>query len=111
MIRIKKIKYLLLVLYVCFFIPFKVSESDNRRVLLYPNPTDGLLHLDLINIDFSIQKIQIFNTLGKQDYHELSIRQNSDLAIIDAGHLSSGVYYLRAYYDKNRFITKPFIID
>lgn len=60
------------------------------KVNIYPNPTNGLLHISGIRID----NIIIYNALGQQ-FKSISNVQNDEATItIDCSGLNHGVYYV-----------------
>lgn len=78
------------------------SESE---LILYPNPTNGLLRLE--SSSTSEYSIKIISSLGQLVYLNSSLRSNSQ---IDVSKLPSGAYTL-LIYDKqsNESISKRFI--
>lgn len=78
-----------------------INEIDSQNLILYPNPTNDNLRIDLPNNKISnISIIDIYGKLLSQHYST----QN-----IDVSNLISGVYYLRVVTDKEIIITKPFV--
>lgn len=74
-----------------------VTES----IIVYPNPTTGLISLDKIRTG----QLQIFNTVGQEVYaKELEEEQNLDLS-----NLEAGTYLLRIKEDK-KYIQQTIII-
>jgi len=79
--------------------------SSDNGVIIYPNPAS-----DLINIQCrssGINKIKIYNAIG-----ELCLEKNinSENTVIDIHSLSSGLYVIQFYQNKNQsFINKKII--
>lgn len=71
-----------------------MSEVDllaSNEIILYPNPTTGMIHLQHDN---KIQSIQIYNMVGKLLInHHCEGELASD---IDLSSLANGIYYVKA---------------
>ena len=61
---------------------------------LYPNPTTGLLTIELINPVHNNMKIEIYNLHGQKIY-SLQFNPNEGKEIIDLGGLPKGIYMVR----------------
>ena len=84
--------YQLLPRYTADLITTSVSTNDpelGALIQLYPNPTDGLLTIEL---NTKVEQVQVYNQLGMllQSYVELEGRQEVDLS-----GFSSGMYFVR----------------
>ena len=66
---------------------------EQEKLMVYPNPNAGLLHLDLIGIDSPVN-FEIVNTLGQtvHQWQHSDARQTIDL---DKLQISAGMYYIR----------------
>ncbi|RLD30625.1 MAG: hypothetical protein DRI70_00605 [Bacteroidetes bacterium] len=73
--------------------PLGISDNNYSRVVLYPNPTQGLVTL---LSDQTITKIELLNSLGQ------NIDLTWDTSQIDLSKLESGIYFLRIQ-DHNGF--------
>ncbi len=73
--------------------PLGISDNNYSRVVLYPNPTQGLVTLFS---DQTITKIELLNSLGQ------NIDLTWDTSQIDLSKLESGIYFLRIQ-DHNGF--------
>jgi len=70
------------------------STSENENLLLFPNPTSGIVTIDIGNFLNSEYTIGIFNALGmKISNVKNSVRKEVQ---IDLSHLPSGIYFLQA---------------
>ena len=67
-----------------------VEESNNDELMVYPNPTNGMLTLKLSDYT-SYESIQVFNPMGQLVFSE---NLNSDLIQLDLSELSAGVYHV-----------------
>lgn len=68
-----------------------VSEFEISNISLHPNPTKGIV---TINSSYSIDKIEVYNTLGKMVAKAKS-------STIDLSQQTDGIYFLRIYSDLN----------
>lgn len=67
--------------------------STQNKVLVYPNPTNGTLNIDLYTNDNEINKCEIYNLQG-QLVHSKDIRTGST-ATLHIEHLKQGLYLLQ----------------
>jgi Secretion system C-terminal sorting domain len=79
----------------------EVAASEN--VLLYPNPTNGLLHLETTQ---PINSIEITNVLGKQLY---SATKNNIQTELNISNFINGVYFIRLTDLKGNTVVKKII--
>lgn len=73
--------------------PLSVNNpSIDSEIELYPNPTSDKLTITINNINYSENRISIFNILGQRIYVSNTITNNSIIA--DFSNLSNGLYYI-----------------
>lgn len=77
----------------------KHITKDDASLTLYPNPVSNLLTINATN---RIEKIEVFNMLGKK---VLSSNSNK----IDVSNLSSGMYISKIYQENDIISTKRFV--
>lgn len=84
-------------------------DSFDSEVNLYPNPSTGSVYLESLDIN-KIKSIRIFDSLGKEilSFNNIQKIMNSD---IDLSQLSSGVYYIKIFYENRTYSTKKLIIE
>ena len=75
--------------------------KDDASLTLYPNPASNLLTINATN---RIEKIEVFNMLGK-----LVLDSNSNSNKIDVSNLSSGMYISKIYQENDIISTKRFV--
>ncbi len=82
-----------------------IEEIENNTISIYPNPTNGLLNVSIINKTSDMNLIEIYDSMGK-----LVVKENlvNDLSSINVNHLSNGIYFIKIKTDKE-FITKRII--
>jgi YbbR domain-containing protein len=66
-------------------------------VILYPNPTSGLLHIDS---DQAVEKIEVYDLLGREVIASGSETQ------VDLSTLSSGVYLVKVHVENEVHVRK-----
>ncbi len=93
----------------CTCPPVSVSEIDNSvSVKVFPNPiNDNFFNLSATE---SIQKIEIYNVIG-QAVITPSINKNNNFARIDTEGLNSGVYFVKASFNKNKSTVVKIIVQ
>ena len=72
-----------------------IDEVSATQFNYYPNPTNGLLHL---NAKHNIDTIQVINMLGQE---VISVNPKTMEATIDFSNLSQGTYFLRSSVNGN----------
>jgi hypothetical protein len=84
-------------------------EKLNERVILYPNPNNGILHINFEKLYFDQVKIVVYDILGKE---VISSGFSSNPAVVDISELKSGVYFagINMYSGSQRYsITKKIV--
>lgn len=76
-----------------------ISDSNTENVLVYPNPTKGLLHF----ANISKANVEIYNMFGSKIIQR---KVNDSSAIIDLSNYAAGMYLLRITYDGKTVIRK-----
>jgi photosystem II stability/assembly factor-like uncharacterized protein len=86
-------------IYKFFGIPLKTANFDlKKQIFAYPNPTNGILHLD--SEVSSFKGAAIFDLLGKQVYS--SKFSNLNKADLDLNSLQTGNYILKVTSDSGK---------
>ncbi len=78
------------------------NHEEDDAVIIYPNPTDDIIHINLINHQ-SIKSIKIYDLSGKL----LHTNFNSDT--ISLGNFNSGIYIVKITTDKGYLISRKII--
>ena len=79
-----------------------VDDLQENNLVLFPNPTSGILTVKMENIN-QLEKIIVYNNLGQE-------LLTSTTNIMDLSSLSDGVYYVEVINNKGR-ILKTVIVD
>lgn len=77
-------------------------------VTAYPNPTNGLLHIEMVNPTNTIQNLKVFNT-GGQKVFETEVKSNA--TVIDLSTQAKGVYFISITDDKSQHYYQKIIIQ
>jgi hypothetical protein len=70
-------------------------ESAKTGLTIYPNPSNGIIHLQFRNITTSPSRINIFNSGGEEVYSDLTTRTGSFEVDADISKFAAGVYFLK----------------
>lgn len=73
-------------------------ESNNEKLLLFPNPTKGILN---IKTSQRTDQINVFDATGKQVKSFQNIQDK-----VDVSNLTNGIYYLEILNSKGKFREK-----
>jgi hypothetical protein len=74
-------------------------NAEEPQILLYPNPTTGLLYIDIGQQE--VVSVAVFDLLGRQ-----VLEAPASTRVINTKDLSSGLYFLRALTDKGRALAR-----
>jgi hypothetical protein len=91
----------------CLTIGFNELQDNNVNILMYPNPANDILNVELLVFNNEPYHIELTNTLGQVVLNETSITQNLKLKI---NHLQSGLYYL-SIKTKDKTVTRKIMIQ
>ncbi len=83
-----------------------VADFSVSTVVLYPNPTKNNFHIKLSGNDL-IEKVSVFDVLGKQIYVENKIERNS--ALVDGSPFIEGIYLVEITTTSNQRILKKIV--
>jgi hypothetical protein len=78
-----------------------VEELENQ-VLVYPNPSNGLINLNLKNAG-TIRLVEVFDVLGKR---VLTLNPNTYSTVIDLSVCTNGIYTLKIKGDSGTYATR-----
>lgn len=92
-----------------FEIDLSTKLFSTNNILLYPNPTNSILNVNLKDTNESLAKITIYDMIGKtiQTVSGNSLQQIA----INVGNLSTGVYMIEITTDSNLKQTRKFIVE
>ena len=79
------------------------GREHESTLLIYPNPTSGILHINFNNEHNEVSEIQLFNTLGKRVLRLTSITKS---LLLDMSEYEAGVYFLKVSNQESVFVRK-----
>jgi len=84
------------------------EEKLKHKVRVYPNPTSGVININLLPIKNKHPKVYIMDVLGKT----VDVKENitTDILTIDASSYKKGIYFIKISTD-NATVTKKVIIN
>ncbi|MDX9697355.1 MAG: choice-of-anchor Q domain-containing protein [Bacteroidales bacterium] len=82
-----------------------IFEDDNNRINIYPNPTKGLINIELNETIIEETRLEVLNSAGQVVYSYKLAPQTSNHTI-NIGVFSKGVYYLIFQGDDSKVINK-----
>ena len=71
------------------------NNFSSKEILLYPNPTNGYLTIDLLDKSTPLEKIEIYSSQGSLRFQLKPI--NRDRATINIQELEAGSYFMKIY--------------
>jgi len=91
--------------------PTSVEEHSGLNCSIFPNPCDGIIHLNLTSLKNDGVSVTVYNVQGKLVYRENSILSAGQMKKeIDLGDLPGGIYYMRIE-GRDTALTKKFVIQ
>jgi hypothetical protein len=74
----------------------RVADNDAKQVIVYPNPSNGIVHVTLAGFQGKRTELRVLNVIGNVVYREvLTEADNRFTRIIDLTKNASGIYYLK----------------
>lgn len=77
------------------------NESFEKEISISPNPTTGILSIQL-DENSSDYRIAVYSASGTKQFEELQYRSDN----IDLSFLEAGLYYMELIYENKRMIKK-----
>ncbi len=82
------------------------QQQKPEKMTLLANPVkDGLLKLNIINVQSETVQVKIINSIGKQVF-EAKRSLNKQTQSYDISTLASGIYFLRVSTEQSNFVKK-----
>ena len=83
-------------------------KIKNDRLKIYPNPSSGMLTIQLEDATISNYNLKLINVLGQEEkLHEL-VKQN-DIVTLNIQQLKKGIYFLQVFYKGKLIFTEKII--
>ena len=84
----------------------KPSE-DNKTLLVYPNPSTGIVHLTINNLQGKKVELSVLNVIGSVMYRETLTEMNERYTkMLDLSKFANGLYYVRLESENNSQMCK-----
>jgi hypothetical protein len=78
----------------------------------YPNPTDDLLNIELINLNSPVQNIMLLNSLGNEVLREETISLDfENTSTLSLKNLPDGIYYLTLSLEDGRQFSQKVVLQ
>jgi len=72
------------------------NVTENNNILVYPNPTNGIININLIDLPNQTLQASLFDVKGAQVYGStINVNSKNQIEILDLNKLSSGMYILK----------------
>ena len=91
-------------------IPMKINS-------LYPNPSNGMVQIDLSNFPGGFANIKVFNILGQEIYSQKIMKMspgnhfiNLNLENLNGLNISSGMFFIRLESAQQQIVKKCIIL-
>ncbi|MCD6068561.1 MAG: C-terminal target protein [Bacteroidetes bacterium] len=76
-------------------IGIKENNTNGPLVNVYPNPTNGTLHVNISNVNgINSSEINLYNVIGEKVMPTLTVKGSNVSQVLDLSSLSNGVYQL-----------------
>ena len=95
------------------YFPLKGNVSDlelDKLLSIYPNPTNGILNVNVNTASNELITLQLFNSIGQQIESLANNSSNDGLYSLNLSDQSSGVYYIKLTV-KEKVVTKKVILE
>jgi hypothetical protein len=74
--------------------------ADEKKLLVYPNPSSGIVHIDINGFEGRKTELRILNVIGSVIYRESLTELNDRYTkTLDLSKFASGLYYVKLETD------------
>ena len=81
--------------------------DENKTLLVYPNPSTGIVHLTINNLQGKKVELSVLNVIGSVLYRETLTELNDRYTkMLDLSKFSNGLYYIRIESDNTSQMSK-----
>ena len=85
----------------------QAKPGDDKTLLVYPNPSTGIVHLTINNLQGKKVELSVLNVIGSVMYHETLTEMNDRYTkMLDLSKFANGLYYVRLEADNSSQICK-----
>lgn len=85
----------------------QTRPGDDKNLLVYPNPSTGIVHLTINNLQGKKVELSVLNVIGSVLYHETVTELNDKYSrTLDLSKFANGLYYVRLESDNTSQMCK-----
>jgi hypothetical protein len=85
----------------------QAKPGDDKTLLVYPNPSTGIVHLTINNLQGKKVELSVLNVIGSVMYHETLTELNDRYTkMLDLSKFANGLYYVRLESDNTSQMCK-----
>lgn len=85
----------------------QAKPGDEKTLLVYPNPSTGIVHLTINNLQGKKVELSVLNVIGSVMYHETLTELNDRYTkMLDLSKFANGLYYVRLESDNTSQMCK-----
>ena len=83
-------------------------EDGNESVLIYPNPSSGVLNIFILNLKDKNAQIYLYDALGQviDSRSFMSIDTDQKMIALDMSEFVDGIYFIRVVSDNLSYFEK-----
>ena len=85
-------------------------DIDDEEILIYPNPTDDYINIELDHFEYKDLQIEISDINGKT-IKRFDSNIEAEILKINIEDLKSGIYFLNLLENSERILSKKIIIN
>ncbi|MBK6643467.1 MAG: T9SS type A sorting domain-containing protein [Bacteroidetes bacterium] len=82
-----------------------LAISNKSELLVFPNPTTGLLTIRLSDQELKLSQIEIYNSMGDL---VISKQIENNNYLLDMTPYNQGIYFIRGMDESKKYYTKSF---
>jgi hypothetical protein len=83
------------------------KPGDDKMLLVYPNPSTGIVHLTINNLQGKKVELSVLNVIGSVMYRETLTEMNDRYTkMLDLSKFANGIYYVRLQADNTSQMCK-----
>ena len=87
--------------------PGQTRPGDDKILLVYPNPSTGIVHLTINNLQGKKVQLSVLNVIGSVMYRETLTEMNDRYTkMLDLTKFANGLYYVRLEADNTSQMCK-----
>jgi hypothetical protein len=83
------------------------KPGEEKTLVVYPNPSTGIVHLTINNLQGKKVEVSVLNVIGSVMYHETLTELNDRYTkMLDLSKFANGLYYVRLEADNTSQMCK-----